>query len=90
MTAKQELMECIQNLTQERFPASPFGKMPGVAGTLCNLHGCLYRKAVWRCKQMKQEYIQAINEAMERTNDIPLLDLIYQILIKHEVRANNE
>jgi hypothetical protein len=39
---------------------------------------------------MKQEYIQAINEAMERTNDIPLLDLIYQILIKHEVRANNE
>lgn len=39
---------------------------------------------------MKQEYILAINEAMERTNDIPLLDLIYQILIKHEVRANNE
>ena len=39
---------------------------------------------------MKQEYIQAINEAMERANDIPLLDLIYQILIKHEVRANNE
>ena len=36
---------------------------------------------------MKQEYIRAINEAMERTNDIPLLDLIYQILIKNEVRA---
>ena len=39
---------------------------------------------------MKQEYIQAIDEAMERTNDIPLLDLIYQILIKHEVRTNTE
>lgn len=39
---------------------------------------------------MKQEYIQAINEAMERTNDIPLLDLIFQILIKSERRANNE
>ena len=38
---------------------------------------------------MKQEYIQAIDEAMKRTNDIPLPDLIYQILIKNEVRANN-
>lgn len=33
---------------------------------------------------MKEEYISAITEAMERTNDIPLLDLIYQILIKSE------
>ena len=34
---------------------------------------------------MKQEYIVAINEAMERTNDIALLDLIYQILIKNKM-----
>lgn len=33
---------------------------------------------------MKHEYIEAINKAMERTDDIPLLDFIYQILIKHE------
>ncbi len=39
---------------------------------------------------MKQEYIVAINEAMEHTNDIALLDLIYQLLIKSEVRMNNE
>lgn len=38
----------------------------------------------------KQEYINAINEAMERTNDVPLLDLIYQILIKSEERTCNE
>lgn len=38
----------------------------------------------------KQEYINAINEAMKRTNDVPLLDLIYQILIKSEERACNE
>lgn len=35
---------------------------------------------------MKQEYIRAINEAMERTEDIPLLDLIFQLLIKSEKR----
>lgn len=34
---------------------------------------------------MKHEYIVAINEAMERTNDIALLDLIYQILIKNNM-----
>lgn len=39
---------------------------------------------------MKQEYIRAINEAMERTDDLPLLDLIFQILTKSERRANNE
>ena len=39
---------------------------------------------------MKQEYIKAINEAMSRTEDIALLDLIFQLLIKSEVRANNE
>ena len=39
---------------------------------------------------MKHEYIVAINEAMERTNDISLLDLIYQLLTKNEVRMNNE
>ena len=35
---------------------------------------------------MKQEYIRAINEAMERTEDIPLLDLIFKLLIKSENR----
>ena len=39
---------------------------------------------------MKTEYIQAINKAMERTNDISLLDLIYQILSKSEVRNNEQ
>jgi hypothetical protein len=32
----------------------------------------------------KKEYIDAINKAMKRTNDVPLLDLIYQILLKSE------
>ena len=35
---------------------------------------------------MKDEYIAAINEAMRRTDDIALLDLIHQILIKREGR----
>lgn len=35
---------------------------------------------------MKDEYISAINEAMRRTDDIALLDLIHQILIKSEGR----
>lgn len=33
---------------------------------------------------MKEEYISAITKAMQRTEDIALLDLIYQILIKSE------
>ena len=33
---------------------------------------------------MKEEYISAITQAMQRTEDIALLDLIYQILIKSE------
>lgn len=33
---------------------------------------------------MKEEYISAITQAMQRTEDIALLDLIYQILIKNE------
>lgn len=33
---------------------------------------------------MKEAYIEKITEAMRRCNDIPLLDLIYRILIKHE------
>lgn len=37
---------------------------------------------------MKQEYIKAINEAMERTEDITLLDLVFQLLIKSEQKAN--
>jgi len=32
----------------------------------------------------KEEYMEAINAAMSRTNDIALLDLIYQLLIKSE------
>jgi hypothetical protein len=35
---------------------------------------------------MKDEYIAAINEAMRRTDDIALLDLIHKILIKSEGR----
>lgn len=35
---------------------------------------------------MKDEYIAAINEAMRRTGDIALLDLIHKILIKSEGR----
>lgn len=31
---------------------------------------------------MKNEYIKMINELMEKTNDLPLLDLIYKILVK--------
>lgn len=31
---------------------------------------------------MKNEYIKMINELMEKTNDVPLLDLIYKILAK--------
>lgn len=33
---------------------------------------------------MKEEYISAITQAMQRTEDIALLALIYQILIKSE------
>ena len=31
---------------------------------------------------MKNEYIKMINELMEKTNDLPLLDLVYKILVK--------
>ena len=31
---------------------------------------------------MKNEYIKMINELMEKTNNLPLLDLIYKILVK--------
>ena len=31
---------------------------------------------------MKNEYIKMINELMEKTNDLPLLDLMYKILVK--------
>lgn len=34
----------------------------------------------------KDEYMEAINAAMSRTNDIALLDLIYRLLIKSENR----
>lgn len=30
----------------------------------------------------KAEYIQKITELIERSNDIPLLDLIYRLLLK--------
>ena len=30
----------------------------------------------------KKEYIKLINDLMEKTNDVPLLDLIYKILVK--------
>ena len=33
---------------------------------------------------MKSDYIEAINKAMKRTDDVSLLDLIYQILVKSE------
>lgn len=33
---------------------------------------------------IKKEYIEAINQTMERTDDLGLLDLIYQILTKSE------
>ena len=33
---------------------------------------------------MKEQYIEAINQAMSRTEDIGLLDLIYQLLSKSE------
>ena len=33
---------------------------------------------------MKSAYIESINKAMERTDDVSLLDLIYQILVKSE------
>ena len=33
---------------------------------------------------MKQEYIKVINEAMQATDDIALLDLIFKLLIKSE------
>ena len=33
---------------------------------------------------MKEQYIEAINQAMNRTEDLALLDFIYQLLIKSE------
>ena len=36
---------------------------------------------------MKEQYIEAINQAMSRTEDIELLDLIYQLLSKSEEAA---
>lgn len=30
----------------------------------------------------KEQYIQQINDLMEKCNDIPLLDLIYKLLTK--------
>lgn len=33
---------------------------------------------------MKEQYIEAINQAMSRTEDIELLDFIYQLLSKKE------
>ena len=33
---------------------------------------------------MKEQYIEAINQAMSRTEDIGLLDFIYQLLSKSE------
>lgn len=38
----------------------------------------------------KNEYVVAINKAIEHTNDISTLNLVYKILIKSEARANNE
>ena len=38
----------------------------------------------WRkeMNKMKHEYIEAINKLLEECNDIELLDLIHQLLIK--------
>lgn len=36
---------------------------------------------------MKKDYIKAINELMKASDDIALLDLIYQLLIKEAARA---
>ena len=33
---------------------------------------------------MKQKYIKVINKAMQATDDIALLDLIFKLLIKSE------
>ena len=33
---------------------------------------------------MKEEYIEQITQAMNRTEDLALLDFIYQLLIKSE------
>lgn len=32
--------------------------------------------------EQKKAYIEMINKAMEETNDIPLLDLVWRILVK--------
>ena len=33
---------------------------------------------------MKEQYIEAINQVMSRTEDIELLDFVYQVLSKSE------
>ena len=33
---------------------------------------------------MKEQYIEAINQVMSRTEDIELLDFVYQLLSKSE------
>lgn len=41
-------------------------------------------------EKMKKEYIEAINREMKNTNDIELLDLIFQLLVKSRVQAEGE
>lgn len=41
-------------------------------------------------EKMKKEYIEAINREMKNTNDIELLDLIFQLLVKSRVKAEGE
>lgn len=35
---------------------------------------------------MKEQYIEAINKELQETNDIELLDLIFQLLVKSRVQ----
>ena len=37
----------------------------------------------------KQEYIEAIDKIMARCDDIALIDLVYQLLVKSEMAANS-
>ena len=38
---------------------------------------------------MKQEYIERITEELNKTDDLSMLDLIFQLITKANRRANN-
>ena len=97
MTAKQKLMERIQNLTPEQAEKilsridlleRCIAMTDAQATFTATLTGKLFGK--WGEQNMKEAYIEKINEEMSKTEDVELLDLIYKLLVNsHAEWAHN-